>query len=245
MISETDGISQHSIGSEFVMTKANKTNVILTDDHHIVRHAIKTILESDSKFHISGEADNADQALDLVRANNPDILIIDIGLPRRSGLDLINQARTASPKTKIIVLTMYEDEQKVRQALEYGASGYIIKDSLPRDILSAVNLINAGGTYVPQKFQHLVSDLGSEKRLVRSRSRNKRSSSDPLGILSPREREMFMYLADGQPNRQIAQRLFISPRTVETHRARVIKKLNLKSNADIIKYAVRNGLIIA
>ena len=157
-------------------------------------------------------------------------------------MDVIHELKGKKIHTKIVILSMYDDEIKVKQALASGSDGYLLKDFSPDEFLIAMNSVVSGKKVVPPKFNHLLTQVSDPS----SKNANGSSSTatDPLEILSPREREMFFLLVEGLPNRTIAKKLFISPRTVETHRARVIKKLQLSSNADLIRYAIKHGLVI-
>lgn len=223
------------------------TKVLLADDHKLLRHAVRGILETTTNFSIVAETGTADDTLKLLQHHSPDILILDIGLPQRSGLDVLHEIKRLGLTTKIVILSMYDDEQIVQQSLLAGADGYLLKDFSPDEFLSALNKVMHGGKFVPQKFAHLLTNVlgkvsNAKTKGITSSSPN--SNFDPLEKLSPRERQMFFLLVEGIPNRTIAKKLFISPRTVETHRSRVIKKLKLGGNADLIRYAIKHGLVI-
>jgi len=216
-------------------------SILLSDDHSIVRHAVKTIIEGKSDYSIVGEAGDANETLSLIEDKHPDLLILDLALPGKSGVEVIYELSQKNAPTKVVVLTMFEDESKIRQSFAAGAKAYLLKDSSPEELLSALEAVLNGGLYLPTNFEHL-------RKEVEELSANTGRSSvnhvhDPLAKLSKREREVFYLLADGKPNRVIARQLFISPRTVETHRARVIKKLGFDSTADLIRYAIRHNLL--
>lgn len=218
----------------------NRISVVLTDDHKIVRHAIKTLLESDPRYELVAECSGADETVEIVERLGPDLLILDLGLPGKSGIEAIFELTQRRCSTKIIVLTMFEDDSKVRQSFSAGARGYILKNSSPQEFLKALEVVRNDGLYLSDRVSHLSSEL---EALVASVGKRSEHDLDPLAKLSKREREVFFLLADGIPNRVIAKKLFISPRTVETHRARVIKKLGFASTADLIRYAIRNNLM--
>ncbi|MCB0339379.1 MAG: response regulator transcription factor [Bdellovibrionales bacterium] len=215
------------------------TSVVLVDDHAIVRHAIRTILEGSGRFKVVGEGENAAEGLDMLAQNKPEILVLDLGLPGKSGLEVLNEVHRSGIPTKVIVLTMHDDEQRIQQALGSGAKSFLLKNSSCEEFISAMDLVRGGSYYLPEQFKRF------KHHLMQNGNSSQTPVHDPLSILSPRERELFFLLADGLPNRVIAKKLFISPRTVETHRARVIRKLDLKSNADLIRFAIREGLITA
>lgn len=213
----------------------SNVKVLLADDHSIVRHAIRTIIETVDGYTIAGESENADKTISLVDELRPDLLILDLGLPGKSGLEAIYEIKQRGSPVKIVVLTMYEEEDKVRQALAAGASAYLLKNSSSREFIDALAAVRRGEIFLPKRFEHLRDSLSSGSPTE--------ISTDPLHKLSQREREVFYMLADGMPNRVIAKKLFISSRTVETHRARVIKKLGFNSTADLIRFAIRNNLL--
>lgn len=210
------------------------STVVLTDDHAIVRHAVRTILESDERYQILAETNCADGAVALVRQHQPDILVLDIALPGKSGIDALREINKHKTSTKTVILSMFEDELRVRQALHAGASSYIFKNCSPTELLETLSRTASNEMVVPKGYEHI---LNKEDGFSLSK--------DPLTTLTKREREIFFMLAEGLPNRIIAKKLIISARTVETHRARVIKKLGLSSTADIVRYAIRNHLIVA
>mgnify|MGYP001191768880 CR=1 FL=1 len=225
---------------EAVNSSTSSVKVAIADDHKLLRHAVRDILETSTNYSIVGEASNAEEALKLVETERPDILILDIGLPKRSGLDVLLELKRKGTATKIVVLSMYDEETKVKQALAGGSDGYLLKNFSPEEIVSALDNVMSGKKFVPGKFSHLLTNTNGNGKIDNS----SKIEFDPLEPLSPREREMFFLIVEGLPNRTIAKKLFISPRTVETHRARVIKKLQLTGNADLIRYAIKNGLVV-
>jgi len=217
------------------------SSVVLADDHAMMRHALRNILQKNNTFEVVGEAENAEKALELVGLHKPRFLVLDIGLPGRSGLEVIYELTQKQSKTAIIVVSMYEEEATIRQAISAGARGYLPKNSPPEQLLAALQTVMQGKLFVPDQYSHLLEEL--EEMVHSSGKVSTRKALDPLSKLSKREREIFYLLADGSPNRVIAKKLFISPRTVETHRARVIKKLGFDSTADLIRYAIMNNLL--
>ncbi|MBN8548528.1 MAG: response regulator transcription factor [Deltaproteobacteria bacterium] len=216
-----------------------QATVVLTEDHDIVRYAVKSLLEKSGHYKVVGEAENAESTIDLLEKHRPQLAILDLGLPGRSGLETIYQIKERGLPTRVVVFTMYDDPAKMKQALAAGAAGYILKNSSPEVLLEELSRIMNGEVVLPKKYEPLKSESG----WTPSTSEKPSSETDPLDKLSKREREVFFLLADGLPNRVIAKKLFISPRTVETHRARVIKKLGFSSTADLIRYAIRHNLL--
>lgn len=224
---------------EKTSTGLDQATVVLAEDHDIVRYAVKALLEKSGHYRVVGEAENAESTIDVLDKAHPDLIILDIGLPGRSGLETIYQIKERGHPTKIVVFTMYDDPAKMKQALAAGAVGYILKSSSPEVLLQELERVMQGETVLPQRYEHLKNEVnwapGTPEKTAQE--------GDPLDKLSKREREVFFLLADGLPNRVIAKKLFISPRTVETHRARVIKKLGFNSTADLIRYAIRHNLL--
>lgn len=228
-------------------TNKAPATVVIVDDHQVVRHAVRHILESTGRYTVVGEGSTAEEAKRLVDEKNPALLLLDLGLPDRSGLDVVKDLESNSSERATLIFTMYEEAAKVQQALRAGARGYLLKTSSTKEILDAFDKVHAGETFIPQQFQPLTNDMGAPLQtgdfVVTSKAPTSGGAADPLKSLSKREREIFFFIADGIPNRVIAKKLFLSPRTVETHRARVIKKLGCTSTADLIRYALRNRLL--
>ena len=217
-------------------TNCDSIRIVLADDHTIVRHGIKQVLESTGDYEIVGEAETADEAIAKVASESPEILLLDLGLPGKSGLEVLFELKETKVETRVVVLTMHENEIMAKQAISAGARAYLLKDCPPAELLEAIKKVHAGECVVPEKYKESVEEKKSGKS-------GSAKEGDPLGKLSKREREVFFMLADGKPNRVIAKELFISPRTVETHRARVIKKLGFDSTADLIRYAIKHKLV--
>jgi two-component system nitrate/nitrite response regulator NarL len=209
---------------------AKPVKVILIEDHDLIRYTLRRYLESSGRYSVVAEAHNVDSALTLTKELIPDLSIVDIGLPGKNGFEYVAQAKKLLPDLRVVCLSMYEENQKVHSALELGAVGYISKSSPPELFLASLSRILGGETVIPNF--HTVSE-------------NLSKATDPLHKLSRREREIFLLLADGDPNRVIAKKLSISPRTVETHRARVIKKLGFNSTTDLVRFAIRHHLLTA
>lgn len=215
-----------------------KFQVVLVDDHSIVRHALRTILEEDGGYEVIGEAATCEQTLEILSKSEPDFVILDLALPGKSGFETLIETKKRGLVGEVVILTMYEDDAKVVQCITAGAKAYLNKNASSGEFLRALEVVRSGETYLPVRFKHLEREIASGKSSLSSTD-----NGDPLSKLSKREREVFYLLAEGMPNRVIAKRLFISPRTVETHRARVIKKLGFSSTADLIRYAIRNNLL--
>jgi two-component system, NarL family, response regulator NreC len=209
--------------------------VLLADDHHVVRRGIRALLEAEPDIKVTGEAGTGVEAVRLVQQLKPDVLVVDLMLADMSGLLVIRQSRKKSPKTGAVVLSMYGNDCYVVEALQAGAKSYVLKDCPPEELLRAVREVAAGHRYLAPPL----SDRAIEAYLVRSEE----SKLDPYDMLTSREREVLILAAQGMTGAQTAERLCISPRTVESHRARLMQKLGLRNRAELIHYAVRQGLV--
>jgi two-component system response regulator NreC len=211
------------------------TTVVLVDDHNVVRHGIKALLEAEPDIQVTGEAGSGVDAAQLVQQLKPDVLIVDLMLSDMSGLAVVRQARKKSPKTGAVILSMYGNDCYVVEALQAGARAYVLKDSSPQELLRAVREVAAGHRYLAPPL----SDRAIEAYLLRSEE----SVLDPYDMLSTREREVLHLSAQGLTSHDAAAKLCISPRTVEVHRARVMQKLGLHNRTELIHYAIRRGLL--
>jgi DNA-binding NarL/FixJ family response regulator len=208
--------------------------VLIVDDHAVVRSGLKLLLEAEDDIEPVGEAGNAREAVFEARAAKPDVILLDIVMPDQSGLEVLPQLVQESPKARVLVLSMQDDPQYVRQAFAAGASGYVLKEAADTEVVDAVREVARGGRYVhPALGARLVAADAEEQ---------KRAESDPL---SEREREVLRLLALGHTNQEIARMLYISVRTAETHRAHIMQKLRLQSRAELVRYALEQGLLEA
>jgi DNA-binding NarL/FixJ family response regulator len=209
---------------------------MIADDHPLVRSGLRMLLERGGEFGVIAEASNGDEAIDLAVLHKPDVILLDVGMPRLSGPDAAQSILQKIPKTRIVMLSMHSDEAYVLRALKAGARGYLLKVSPEADVLEAVRAVAAGKTY----FSPSIKKLLVEEYVVEAQRRGVEDSYD---LLSRREKEILQVLASGKTNREIADLLFISITTVETHRNNIFQKLNLHSLAELILYAVRKGLV--
>jgi DNA-binding NarL/FixJ family response regulator len=212
------------------------TTAIIADDHDIVRKGLRGILEATGSYRVVGEAADGLTAAQLVEKHRPNILILDLNMPRLHGLEVLRQTRTSSPNTKVIVLSMHNDEAYVIEVLRSGAMAYILKGSESAEIAQALTEVVAGRRFLSAPLSEwainaLVSKPATE--------------SDPLASLSQRERMVLQLAAEGHNNPEIAEKLFISPRTAETHRTNLLRKLGLQTQTDLVRFAIRKGLIQA
>ena len=221
------------------MNEVIQTKVSLCDDHPVVRHALKSIIQSSSKYTVISEAVDYHSAIKTLEENDPDIFLLDLNLPGKSGIETIHQIRQQNSQMKILVFSMHDEKDKIEQCLRAGANAFLTKDTGAEEILTALDKVNKGELVLAKKLEYLREEL--EKNI--KKTSDDCSFAHPLAKLSKREREVFFLLAQGEVNRNIAKKMFLSPRTIETHRARILKKLNLNSTADIVRYAIRNNLI--
>ncbi len=207
--------------------------VIITDDHPIVRQGIRQILEDDrdQRFGVIDEASDSTDLLDKVLHNEYDVILLDISLPGRSGLDILPDLKKRSPDSKVIILSMYPEEQYALKAIKTGASGYLTKASAPEELISAVIKVSNGERYITSGLAEIIANsyLGGY-------------GGNPHDILSSRELEVIKLLAAGNKLNGIAELLAVSPKTISTYRSRILEKLNLKTTAEIIRFALDNNL---
>jgi two-component system response regulator NreC len=206
--------------------------VLLVDDHAVVRAGLKLLLDAEDDLEAVGEAGSAKDAIFQARALKPDVIVLDVVMPDQSGLDVLPQLLHERPETRVLVLSMQDDPQYVRQAFAAGASGYVLKEAADTEVVSAIREVAEGGRYVhPVLGARLVAAEADEAR---------RAEQDPL---SEREHEVLRLLALGHTNQEIAKQLYISVRTAETHRAHIMQKLRLTSRAELVRYALDQGML--
>jgi len=207
--------------------------VLLADDHTLVRAGVRRILEAQRPAWVVSEVGSGDEALDALRADPVDVLVLDLAMPGRDGFGVLDEAKTIRPQLKVLVLTMHADPEYVARAVRGGADGYLLKDSAVQDLVAGIDAVIAGRAYHSPSVQRALSDM------VRGRDEITR----PLDALTEREREVLKLVAEGCPSKEIAYRLGISGRTVETHRANLMRKLDVHSVALLTQLAIREGLI--
>jgi two-component system response regulator NreC len=210
--------------------------ILLADDHTLVRQGLRKVLEERPEWEVVAEAGDGREAVRLAEQSTPDVCILDIAMPLLNGIEATRQIARRVPTTRILVLSMYSDEAYVAQILQAGAAGYILKDSADVDLIQAVSEVARGKSFFSPPIARVMLD-----DYVRQLA--DRGIGDRFDALSDREREVFQLIAEGKVNKEIATILSISPSTVETHRARIMEKLDLHSAAEIVLYAVRRGVI--
>ena len=211
--------------------------IILAEDHHVVRQGFKALLEAQSDFRLIGEAADGLTAVELVEKHHPNILVLDLMIPRLHGLEVIRRVHKSAPHTRVIVLSMHPDEPYVMEALRNGASGYVLKDSTAAELVQAVRTVMAGRRHLSPALE--------ERALTGYVERPGQSDLDVYETLTNRERLVLQLAAEGKTSSEIGKELFISPRTVETHRANLMRKLSLRSQTDLVRFAIRKGIIPA
>ena len=213
-----------------------KLRIIVCDDHTLVRQGLRKILEEQPDWEVVGEAGDGRQAVSQTLALQPDVAILDVGMPLLNGIDATRQIVRKAPDVRVLILSMHADEAYITQALQAGAKGYLLKDSADTDLIHAVTAVAAGksffspvvaGVMLDDYVKHL-----ADKGIV-----------DRYEALSEREREIFQLVAEGHSNKEIAEMLSVSPTTVETHRAHILQKLGVHNTAELVRYAVRRGVI--
>ena len=211
------------------------TTIILADDHNIVRQSLRLLLEAEEDFEVVGEAADGLEVAGLVERLHPDVLVLDVMMPGINGLEVTWQVRQSYPETRVVILSMHANEAYVLAALRNGADGYVLKDSSAEDLLQAVREVALGRRYLSPPF----SQLSLETYLEKTQS----TAVDIQDALTARERELLHLAAAGHTSAEIAAMLSISPRTAETHRANMMRKLGLHAQADLIRYALQRGII--
>jgi DNA-binding NarL/FixJ family response regulator len=206
------------------------TTLLLADDHHVMRESLRTMLEAKG-FDVVAEAPDGREAVRLAAETTPEVAILDIAMPGLNGLDAAQQIQQVSSSTRILLLTMHAEEPYVAAALRAGVSGYLLKTQVAQDLVRAIEEVARGGIYLSPRVSQAVVDASLGRREM---------SADPL---TPREREVLQLIAEGNSTKQVAAILGISPKTAESHRARIMKKLDVHEVAGLVRYAIRRGLV--
>ncbi len=206
--------------------------VLLVDDHKIVREGLRALLEAESDLEVVGEAGDGREAIDLVSERRPEVVVMDISMPGMDGVEATRRIRAGDPEVKVVALSVHAEKQFVAGMLRAGASGYLLKTEAARDLVQAIRTVLAGGQYVsPQLVDPNVENY--MQQLI--------DEGEPP-VLTPREREVLRLIAEGKTNRQIADELYVSEKTVGNHRQHIMDKLDLHNTADLTRYAIREGI---
>lgn len=211
-----------------------KIKILIADDHQMFRDGLKLVLKTDESFELIGEAENGEVAIKLVNELNPDVVILDINMPKKNGIEATKIIKSKNKNAKVLILTMHENETFVRDAVNAGVDGYILKISAMNELIRAVKKVFSGKSYFPESVIRSVLDEYKKQKTM-GVTINKE--------LTNREREILYHIANGKTSQQIAKELFISYHTVSEHRKNILKKLNLKNTADLIRYSIENGIV--
>lgn len=218
------------------MTPAPPLRIVIVDDHAVVRRGVRALLESQPGWEVSAEATTGRQAVDLVRRLRPDVVVMDLSLPELNGLDATRQIVKESPQTEVLVLTMHHSEQLARDVLQAGARGYVLKSDADQNLIAAVESLRQHKPFLTSNVTEFVLD-----DYIR---RSEGSDEAPAkGAITPREREIVQLLAEGNSNKETAAALGVSVKTIEAHRANIMRKLRLRSISDLVRYAIRNQIV--
>ncbi len=217
------------------MNNLRTTTIILADDHRIVRQGLNALLEAEPDFSVVGEAGDGLEALKLVKKLNPDVIVLDLMMPGLNGLEVARQISKQNQHIKIVILSMYDDEGFVLEALSNGASAYVLKDAGSSDLIRAIREVRHGHCYLSSSL--------SDRAIEVYEQMTRAGTMDKYETLTTREREVLQLSAEGRTNGEIAERLGISVRTAETHRSNVMHKLGVHTQADLTRYAIKRGII--
>ncbi len=209
--------------------------IVLADDHHIVRQGLRALLESEPNFRLVGETGDGLEAVRLVEKLQPQVLITDVMMPGLNGLEVTRQVHKLAPHTRVIILSMHANDAYVVEALKNGAVGYVLKDSQAADLVQAVKEVAAGRRFLSPPL--------SEREIELYVKKVEHAPEDPYESLTNREREVLQMAAEGRTSAEIAERLFISPRTAEGHRANVLRKLGLQNHTELVRFALKRGIL--
>lgn len=211
--------------------------VMILDDHPLFREGLKTIVEKGNKYKVVAEAGDGKEGISLAREHKPDIMLVDISIPKKNGIQVIRELKDLLPQTHFVIISMHSEADYIVEAFRAGASGYMIKESAASQLLHGLETISAGDIFL---------DSGISQEVILKMLRAKEEggfSAEPYSTLTSREQEVMRLLAQGHTTKEVAQQLFVSPKTVENHRSRLMKKLGLNTSVDLIRYAARLGLI--
>ena len=215
---------------------ASPFSILLADDHVMFRRGIRRIIQSISDVEVVGEASDGFELLELLKKNSPQLIILDISMPNLRGLEATREIKIINPAVKVLILTMHKDKEYLYHAFSAGAEGYLLKEDAYSELISAIDTLRKGGTYISPLLSTQLADLFIQKSRPTSEQ-----TDNPRELLTVREREIIKLIAEGRSSKEVADLLFISSRTVQHHRANIMKKLSIKKTADLVKYAIQKG----
>ncbi|MER3522551.1 MAG: DNA-binding response regulator [Ignavibacteria bacterium] len=219
------------------MKPEKRISILVADDHTIVRSGIVSLLSLNQEFEVVGQAENGREAVDLALSKHPDVVIMDIGMPILNGLEATRQIKKQAPDVKVLVLSGYDNDEYILQMIQCGANGYILKNSFLEDLYAAIRSVHNGQAF----FSPAVSKIIIDSYATRP---DGLAGKKPTRLLTRREREVLQLIAEGHLHAQIAERLGISVRTVDTHRQNIMKKLDIHDTAGLVTYAIKHGIVI-
>ena len=213
-----------------------KIKILIADDHDVVRTGVSQIIGSQPDMDVAGEAASGVEALEKAKKLAPDVILLDIAMPNLSGLEVIRLLKEAVPETGIVILSMHAKESFVHQALSLGSKGYVLKDAPSSDILDAIRAVMSGEYFLSSKIKAGVIDSYLQNKKIQPTVRG-------YDLLSEREQQVFRLVVEGKPTKEIAELLFVSPKTIEKHRANVMNKLGVHGRLELLKYAIKIGIV--
>jgi DNA-binding NarL/FixJ family response regulator len=212
----------------------DKIRVLIADDHRLVRDGLTKILESCGDMEIVGEASNGLEVMKKVSDLHPHVVLLDISMPKLSGLEVARRLKKEAPETRVVILTMHEEEEYSLKMIRSGVSGYLLKDSAATEVINAIRSAHAGKAFFSPQISKVLAETYREVAP---------GEEDPYERLNDREREVLQLIAEGHSNKEIAEMLFISPKTVDNHRTNLMRKLDIHTTADLVRWAIKKGLV--
>ena len=216
----------------------HKKTILIIDDHPLFREGLKAIIGRNHRFEVVGEAGNGREGLQMARELKPDLALVDMSLPDQSGIQLTHELKNVSPKTRIMIITMHSKTDYIVKAFQAGATGYVVKESASDRLLQGIDTVLKGEYFMDSSVSHKVIE-----KLMQFPEKEVKITDASYDTLTRREQEILVLLAQGLSSKQIAEKLFISPKTVENHRSNILRKLNLHSTLELVRYAARLGII--